>query len=320
MSAATEERLFSIFYGLKYFSAVPLVAVVFDHLITLGDEFNTIWKNPNVRWHSKAAFVVNRYLTEAIIAYVVYILSGMATNLSDRHLQVCHRFIWIYGVTCVVAGAISHFVILIRVYGLWDRRASVARVLISAFVACITTTTILGVFSAIEMERKQSILFCASAHLYLWLKATSPCGHSFFDFSLVMLIVFNAMDRPRLTHIEIVSELQNDGAGFFLCIFALRFADLLVAVFREPGEVFIAITTVWAFCTIINARLHMRLEGLSLERSTGTVIMFDDFYGMLNGLQASYGTADASPASPEDRHDRPVHGINGYPGSGVKLA
>ncbi|KAJ7453158.1 hypothetical protein FB451DRAFT_1281867 [Mycena latifolia] len=273
---ATEEEVVRVFYGLKYFSAVPFVAVVFDHLITLGDEVNMIWKNPSVRWHSKAAFAVNRYLTEAIIAYVVYILSGMATTLSE---EVCHRFIWIYGVTCVVAGAISHFVILLRVYSLWDRRISVARVLISAFAICISTTTVLGVFSAIQMEPHLSyfepLRTCVFGSKPKVLVAMLGVL-SFFDFSLVLLIIFNAMDRPRLTHIEIVSELQNDGVGFFLCIFALRFADLLVSIFRDAGELFIAITTVWGLCTIINARLHMRLEGLSLSRSTGTVIMFED--------------------------------------------
>ncbi|KAJ6474404.1 hypothetical protein C8R47DRAFT_1144032 [Mycena vitilis] len=277
--AVVEEELvkaFTTFYGLKLFSAVSFIAVVYDHLITLDDEVDTIWKNRNVRWHSKAAFVVNRYLTESIIAYVVYILSGMSTTLSDT---VCHRFIWIYGSTCVVAGAISHFVILVRVYALWDRRASVARVLISAFAVCITTTTVLGVLSAMEMEPNlhyfaplRTCIFGSKPKVLVGMLGVL----SFFDLSLVILVVSNAMERPRLTHIEIVSELQSDGVGFFLCIFVLRFADLMVSVFREPGEIFIAITTVWGFCTIINARLHMRLEGLSLSRSSGTVIMFED--------------------------------------------
>ncbi|KAJ6550610.1 hypothetical protein DFH09DRAFT_1319787 [Mycena vulgaris] len=70
--------------------------------------------------------------------------------------------------------------------------------------------------------------------------------------------------------------LSSDGVGLFLCIFALRFADFVVSIFQTPAEVFVAITTVWAFTTIINARLHMRLEGLSLSRSNGVVIMFEE--------------------------------------------
>ncbi|KAJ6613734.1 hypothetical protein B0H10DRAFT_2191826 [Mycena sp. CBHHK59/15] len=289
------EEVVQVFVVLKYVSAASFMVVVFDHFITLDDEINTIWTNPSVRLHSKAAFVVNRYLTEAISAYVVYIFSGMGTTLSTA---VCRRFIWIYGITCIVAGAISHFVILIRVYALWDRRTTVSRILMAAFTICISTTTILGIFAAIQMHRKYSLLTAQSSAdsctcivaqltyfepLHTCVFGTKPKAItamlgvlSLFDFFLVMLIIFNAMDRPRLTHIEIVSGLQKDGVGFFLAIFALRFADLIISIFQSPAEVFVTITTVWGFCTILNARLHMRLEGLSLATSQGRLIMLED--------------------------------------------
>ncbi|KAJ6591049.1 hypothetical protein DFH09DRAFT_1306683 [Mycena vulgaris] len=66
------KEIVQVFVGLRYFSVVPFIAVVFDHVISLDDEVNTIWNNSNVSWHSKAAFVVNRYLTEVILALVVY--------------------------------------------------------------------------------------------------------------------------------------------------------------------------------------------------------------------------------------------------------
>ncbi|KAJ6584446.1 hypothetical protein B0H19DRAFT_1249413 [Mycena capillaripes] len=203
MASAEEISIVQVFVGLRYFSgevpcsghvialnlpfeAVPFVSLIFDHIITIGEELNTIWNNPYVRWPSKAAFLVNRYLTEAIIAYVIYIFSGMSTSLSTT---------------------------------------------------------------------------------------------SFFDFALIVFLIFNAMDRPRVTDVQIVSGLLQDGVGFFLAIFGfipLRFADLVVSIFQESAEVFLAITTVWAFCTIINARLHMRLEGLVLNRFRGPVIMLED--------------------------------------------
>ncbi|KAJ7716662.1 hypothetical protein DFH07DRAFT_862037 [Mycena maculata] len=126
------------------FEAVPFVIVVFDHLITLDDEINTIWRNPTVGLASKVAFVVNRYLTEAVIAYTVY--------------SQCRRFIWVFGIACVVAGAISHFIVLLRVYSLWDRRAIVARMLTLAFTGSISAITVLGVFAAIQMQPELSFL------------------------------------------------------------------------------------------------------------------------------------------------------------------
>ncbi|KAJ6550615.1 hypothetical protein DFH09DRAFT_1366656 [Mycena vulgaris] len=276
MATESPEQIVQVFYGLKYLSVFSFVALVFDHLITIDDEVNSIWNNPTVRLHSKAAFVVNRYLTEGVMAYVVFVLSGTGKAALD---DTTWRFIWIYGITCIVAGAISHFVVLLRVYSLWDRRTSVARILITGFVLCISTTTILGVFAAIQIqpdlsyfEPLQTCVFGSKPKTIIAFLGVL----SLFDFFLVVLVVFNAIDRPRLTHIEVVSALQRDGVGLFLCIFALRFADFVVSIFQTPAEVFVAITTVWAFTTIINARLHMRLEGLSLSRSNGVVIMFEE--------------------------------------------
>ncbi|KAJ7083924.1 hypothetical protein C8R43DRAFT_1051928 [Mycena crocata] len=272
---------FQVFMVLRYISAASFMALVFDHAITIDDEVRTIWINPTTRWHSKAAFVINRYLTEAIIAYVVYIFSGTATSLNTT---VCQRFLWIYGVTCIVCGAISHFVILIRVYSLWDRRVGVARILTASFTVCITTVSVLGVFAVIEMKPEltyfepfRTCVFGIQPKVTIGMLGVL----SFFDSFLVALVIFNAMDRPRHTHIEIVSGLQTDGAGFFLAMCVLRFADLMVSIYApQPAEVFMAITTVWGVCAIINARLHMRLEGLSRSKSQGDVIMMQDLWDL----------------------------------------
>jgi hypothetical protein len=56
--------------------AATFLAVVYDHVITIGQEVRTIWNNPSVHLHSKAAFVINRYLSEGVFAYVVYSESG----------------------------------------------------------------------------------------------------------------------------------------------------------------------------------------------------------------------------------------------------
>lgn len=54
------------------FAAVGLVAMVYDHLLTVPDELKVVWGNKNVSGLSKLAFAVNRYMTEGVIAYTVY--------------------------------------------------------------------------------------------------------------------------------------------------------------------------------------------------------------------------------------------------------
>ncbi|KAJ7191889.1 hypothetical protein GGX14DRAFT_578618 [Mycena pura] len=202
-SLAQEEEEFvaalQLFTGLRYFVSVPFITLVFDHLVTIDQEVTMIWTNPTVRWHSKLAFFINRYLPPAIISYVVY------TQLTFfEPLRTCQ-----FGPT--------------------------PRVLTG--MMCVT---------------------------------------SLFDFALVALVLFNAIDRPRRTNIELISALENDGAGLFVTIFALRFSEVFISLYRPTAEVFVAVTTVWALCTMINSRFHMRLEGLALATARGAVIMLED--------------------------------------------
>jgi len=272
---ASAEEIVQVFTGLRYFSAFSFIAVLYDIVITIDDEVNTIWNNPNTRWHSKVVFVANRYLTVAILAFVSYLFNGTATTLNNT---VCRQFFWIYGSALIVVSWTSHFVILIRVYRLWDRRGSVARTLTAMFTVFISTTIILGVFAAMQLQSEyfEPLRTCLFLTKPVFLVALLGVA-SAFDLILVLFIVFNAMDRPRLIDVPLVSELQKDGAGIFLVIFALRLASFIVSIFLDMSKIFLALTTVGALYTIINARLHMRLEGLSLNRvpANGHLIMLE---------------------------------------------
>ncbi|KAJ7860884.1 hypothetical protein B0H13DRAFT_2355336 [Mycena leptocephala] len=175
-------------------AAFSFTVVFYDYVITIDDEVNAIWNNPSVRWHSKAVFVANRYVTAAILALVIY----------PKYSAPLH--------TCLLG------------------------------VKPVFLVTLLGVGSS-------------------------------FDFVLLLFVVFNAMDRPRLTDVPIISALQKDGVGILLALFVVRFANFIISIFLDMSKVFVAITTLWALYTILNARLHMRLEALTSSRSHGPIIM-----------------------------------------------
>ncbi|KAI3614791.1 hypothetical protein WG66_003278 [Moniliophthora roreri] len=67
----------------RYVAAVSLVAFAYDHLLTLDREIQHIWGNRNRGIIPKVVWIMNRYLTEAIIIYMAYgtVLLGSMSNL-----------------------------------------------------------------------------------------------------------------------------------------------------------------------------------------------------------------------------------------------
>ncbi|KAJ7634831.1 hypothetical protein FB45DRAFT_910006 [Roridomyces roridus] len=268
---------FQEFFTLRMISAVSLSLALYDHGITFDEEVATIWGNENTRWHSRVVFIVNRYVTLGVLSYVAYLFSGSATTLSN---SVCEQFFWVYGITCVFFGATSHFVMVVRIHRLWDGRNAITRNLTTTFVVFIIATIVLGVFVVKELNPEfngllHTCVLPTKPSIFVGLLGVT-CS---MDFVLLLFIVFNAMDRPRLMHVPIVSELQKDGVAIFFISFAIRLSNLIITIFVDAPQAFMATTTAWALYTILNGRLQMRLEGLSLRRSVprqSAAIMLSD--------------------------------------------
>jgi hypothetical protein len=67
------------------------VVIVYNHILSIEKERRTIWANSNAKWHSKISFIINRYSSEAVIAYVVY---------SEFHVMYLGRWVWAVFPSC----------------------------------------------------------------------------------------------------------------------------------------------------------------------------------------------------------------------------
>ncbi|KAI3615620.1 hypothetical protein WG66_011942 [Moniliophthora roreri] len=83
-----------------------------------------------------------------------------------------------------------------------------------------------------------------------------------FDFFLIILAVYNALDRPHKTNSEVIDSLHLDGAKLFVALIALRLASMVVSIIGSPAECFSVMCLVFALNSIIVSRMHLRLEGL----------------------------------------------------------
>ncbi|KAF7364837.1 hypothetical protein MVEN_00354000 [Mycena venus] len=287
---ASESEIANTLLFLRFFTAFGLASIAYDHCLTLGMEFKVIWMNPKTGWASKAAFWLNRYLTEVIIAYTVYIFSGSYVQLNDAvsdfnfiwpikfpiHLgQLCGQFLWIFGSAAIVFGAVTHSIVVLRVYALWDQRTNVARALTVTFFICIVATAAIG----IACELKLQPLFKFSPFFTTCILSSMPrlisvafAVQTFFDVLILVITVYNALERPHRNHSEVITSLANDGFKFILAILFLRSLYLVTSLVGNPGECFATVATCWGFTSIITARLHLRLDSLALKADAGSDI------------------------------------------------
>ncbi|KAJ3983781.1 hypothetical protein F5890DRAFT_1520879 [Lentinula detonsa] len=238
-------------YRLRYLSGVALIVMVYDHLLTLDDEFSTIWANTNREYLQKLMFVVNRYYTEAMVIYVVY---GSCS---------CRRFIWVFALTSTIFTATTHFFITLRLYHSWDKRKRMAIILLIAFTAFISAAAVLAVISAVQV---QSVIYFVSllrACVIPDIPKTLPymMGTLFgFDLFIILLALFNAFERPHKTHADVLDALHRDGARLFLVI--MRLFCLIISIIGLPADCFGALNVMWTLTAIISSRIHLRVEGL----------------------------------------------------------
>ncbi|KAF8890388.1 hypothetical protein BD779DRAFT_1517272 [Infundibulicybe gibba] len=235
-------------------SAVGLTCLFWDHILTLDVEYSLWWANTGVGRMSKFTFFANRYLTEMVMVYTAYILSGLADIPDTIPTPSCDAFVWMFGIGAIVFNGISHFVILFRIYSLWDRRKVIAWVLLGSFTANLLAIIALAVLTVQQIQ--QTLELDPQLNLCV---LTKPLAVKLllglitvFDLFLTALTVYNAMEQPRRSHVEVIRSLQSTGMRFFIDELFLPFLSI-----------------VWALCSVINARLHLRLESLRLFRPPG---------------------------------------------------
>ncbi|KAJ6546337.1 hypothetical protein B0H10DRAFT_2131473, partial [Mycena sp. CBHHK59/15] len=122
------------------------VALLYDHLWTFADEVRLVWFNPEASLGNRIGFMINRYITEVVALYVVYVLSGGSYSSQEKN---CRIFIWVLSISATVFTAISHGN---HYYGpcytLWDRRPLIKWILMCAFGVAISISMAFALLTA----------------------------------------------------------------------------------------------------------------------------------------------------------------------------
>ncbi|KAJ7131557.1 hypothetical protein C8R43DRAFT_1133773 [Mycena crocata] len=265
-------------------AAIAAAMLLYDHILTWVEEVTCIWNNPAAGAGNRIGFMVNRYITEAMVIYVAYMLSGGSEGLTDKD------FIWLFAIASTVFVALSHFIIMARVYTLWDRRKMIKWILMGSFGVAISISMAFSILSAHEvqpfLEYNPVIHMCTFAKKP-WSLPFMLGALTVFDLFIIALTVWNALDRPHQKQADVMTALQRDGAMMFVGLFrkshcsksllycshefflpVLRVVSLMMAIFGDPSNCFVTLSFVWSLCSMVNSRIQLRVEGLRFIRHT----------------------------------------------------
>uniref|UniRef100_A0A0W0G310 DUF6533 domain-containing protein n=1 Tax=Moniliophthora roreri TaxID=221103 RepID=A0A0W0G310_MONRR len=284
----------------RYITIASLVCLVYDHIQTLHIEFKNVWTNKQHKNWYKLSFVVNRYLSEAVVAYVRPRLKSRQCGVRLHKLfpkkpltkslfkmsTICLGIHYnSYRSRCGVAmkdASLSPVFINLRVYRTWETRKHMTIILTGGSAIFISGVAVLAVLAAIEVQPVTFFIpiFSVCTFFKIPIKLQVLLGIlASFDFFLIILAVYNALDRPHKTNSEVIDSLHLDGAKLcflaslwhlsyififvaYKALIALRLASMVVSIIGSPAECFSVMCLVFALNSIIVSRMHLRLEGL----------------------------------------------------------
>ncbi|ESK86684.1 hypothetical protein Moror_10931 [Moniliophthora roreri MCA 2997] len=205
----------------RFAIAASVICLLYDHLLTLDLEVANVWRNPEHKPLNKVSFAINRYLTEAVIICAAFVTGGGQSfdDESSPPFQSCKRFIWVFTISVTIIIGVSQFFINMRVYKTWETRASMNLISNCVFAVLIAAAAGLSVVGVIQAQAITHFLKFPGVCAFSDIPTALPIMLgllAFFDFFLILLAMYNALEKPHQTNSDVLDSFLADGAKLFV--------------------------------------------------------------------------------------------------------
>ncbi|KAJ7159761.1 hypothetical protein C8R46DRAFT_373907 [Mycena filopes] len=249
----------------RYVSAAGLVILLYDHLLTLGDEVEYIWKAPTTA--AKVLFLIMRYMVPSFLVAETVTRSGLSPiPMSDFVCKVWTSFVTYGGWVSIV---ISNFLVLLRIWTTLPRGHRLITWSIYFFVVMqlvnlgTTTWVVTNIIPVLVFEPLVGLCtFSTKPNVTaLWLPGLA------FEVVVFGTCTWNVLERPRSLRNTntntntspdagpIGPMLIRDGLVYFVILCGLRVANTVIAIVAPVSSLFIILYFVWAGVTLTTSRL-----------------------------------------------------------------
>lgn len=247
----------------QYVSAVGLVILLWDHFLTIHDEVELVWRAQMS--FPKLLFLFNRYVVPICLIILTYATSGFSNDiLSD---SFCQTWFGVGIVIGMVSIGTSNFLILLRLWVLWDRKTRLVLVtlplfLVTQITAIVCTTYVVSRMMPLmvfEPYLHSCMLTDKVNFVILWTPGIV------FELMIFIMTWWNALDRPLPQHAKMAKIMYRDGSIYFFVLFGLRLLNLVLSIVSPLSLMFLGVFFIWSACNVTLTRLIMNLRRAAIE-------------------------------------------------------
>ncbi|KAH8088966.1 hypothetical protein BXZ70DRAFT_1011474 [Cristinia sonorae] len=249
----------SAIFTVRYAELGASSIVVYEHLMTLDDEINLIWRS---RWSiGKCLFLLNRYSVLSVVIFNNFVL--FSPNITDEALN---------GLTGKVQLGLSPSRLQsLRVYAMYAGNTAVLILMASTFLAGFITSTVLMITAMIKYKAishpAPDILFCLPVDLprdfyAFWipilLSETVLCVLALWC-GVQNYLQLRGVQRSAQSLIRI---LIRDSVIYFMVIFAVYLCNLIIWFSNNPSKLQSAVGYTVAMSGVMGNRLVTNVRGM----------------------------------------------------------
>ncbi|KAF8839976.1 hypothetical protein BDN67DRAFT_969216 [Paxillus ammoniavirescens] len=245
----------------QYLSAAGLVILLWDHLLTFQDEVQLIWQAKLSV--PKVLFLFNRYAVPIAMIVQTQGFSGIGhAELSSTFCKAWFAIAVFIGMTSI---AVSNFLVLLRLWALWDRSPQLMLWTLSLF---ILTQMVSLAFTGYVIHTSIPTLISAPILDGCTLNSKPPFAMLWspgiaFEVMVFVTTFWNACDRPRQRDVQMAKVLYRDGCVYFLGLFVLRLVNLVLSIVAPLSLMFLGLFFIWSISNITLTRLILNLRRVS---------------------------------------------------------
>ncbi|KIK54771.1 hypothetical protein GYMLUDRAFT_48469 [Collybiopsis luxurians FD-317 M1] len=215
VSVAEQERIVS------YCRLFSITFLFWDHLLTLPDEVQYLWKRP-VR-ASTMLFFLNRYL--AVLVNIVMTVSFFSSHLPESSCQPLNTF---HQVLLVAMQVIVALLLTIRVYVLYRSSKLVLAVLLSIFTILMALSIFLT-FSGQSKHSDETSMGCNTEMSFVTSAHVAAAWEALFLYDLILFAMTLHRAYQTRHELRIIRRLRVSLVVIILRDGSLYFAGMAIA-------------------------------------------------------------------------------------------